>query len=107
MGDLERDALVLRAVGGQLRGAEVLPTGTEVHVAVEATRDREELRALDSGRVVLEALLLRPGRHLRLQLRAERLLRGRTLVREDAHREDDENRGDDRHRPAREATLGP
>src|ERR1044072_335830 len=92
--DLERNALVLRAFGRQVRRAGETAAGAFVGMAVEATRDGEEIRARDRRLVVREALLLGPRRHKRLQLRAERLLRRRTLVREHAHRDDDEDRRD-------------
>ena len=50
--DLEGDALVLRALGGELRRAEVVPAVAQVRVAVQAARDREELGARRSRRLV-------------------------------------------------------
>src|SRR5581483_5941459 len=81
--DLELDALVLRTFRRELGRAEVLAAVAEVRVAVEAAGDREQLRAGDRLRVPGEALLLRPCRHVPDELRAERLLRRRALVRED------------------------
>ena len=45
--DLEGDALVLRALGGELRRTEVVPAVAQVRVAVQAAGDREELAARD------------------------------------------------------------
>ena len=55
--------------------------------------------------IVREALRLGPLGNGRLELRAERLLGRRALVGQRAHREHDDDRGDDRHRPPREAPL--
>src|SRR5262249_1399194 len=80
--NLEVDALVLRTLGrevGRTRGAAADPL---VRVAVRAADHREQVRAGDRLRVVLESLLLRPGRNERLELAAERFVRGRALVRE-------------------------
>src|SRR5579885_426941 len=96
--DLEGDALVLRALRGEVRRAEVVAAGPVVGVAVEAAGDREEPGARDRGRIVRKALRLRAARHLREQLAAERLLRGRALVGEHAHRDDEGSRR--RSRPA-------
>ena len=75
-------------------------------MAVRAAALGEELRARHRRRVVREALLLRPLRHLDDELRAERLLRGRALPREHAHREDHEHRRDHRHRAVQRPALG-
>src|SRR5712691_2678837 len=105
--DLEVDPLVLRTLGGKVRRPELRPADTQIRVAVETTGLREQLRARDRGRVVREALLLRPRRHLAHELAAERLLRGRALVREHAHREDDEHGRDEGDRTPREPPLLP
>ena len=76
-------------------------------MAVEAARLGEQRRALDGDLVVGEALLLGPLRHERDRLGAERLLRGRALPGEHAHRDDDEDRGDERDRAAQDRALGP
>src|SRR3954469_3191330 len=92
--DLEVDPLVLRAFRSEIGRAEVRAAVAEVGVAVQTARDREQLRPGDRLLVPREALLLRPRRHMPDQLGAESLLRGRALVREDAHRDDDEDRRD-------------
>src|SRR5437762_14101423 len=79
--DLEREALVLRTLGRQVRRAREPTARAEVRVAVEAARDGEEVRARDRRRVVREALLLRPRRNQRLELGAKRFLCRRALVR--------------------------
>ena len=55
--------------------------------------------------VVGEALTLRPGGHGLHDLAGEGLLRRRALVRQDAHRDDDQDGGDHRNRAAREPAL--
>src|SRR5581483_9511922 len=50
MVDLELDALVLRALGGQVGRAEVRRAGAEVGVAVEAAHLREDVRPRDGVR---------------------------------------------------------
>src|SRR4051794_4934773 len=66
--DLEVDAFVLGAFGRQIGSAEVVTAVAEVRVAVETTRDSEQLRARDRLLVVREALLLRPARDVPEQL---------------------------------------
>ena len=83
MGDLEVDALVLRALGGQVGRAEVARAGAEVGVAVEAADLGEELRPRDRLRVVLRSPAPSPSSAPCVELRAERLLRGRALPGED------------------------
>src|SRR6478672_5535192 len=104
--DLELDALVLRALGGEIGRAEVRAARAEIGVAVRAARHREEVRARECLLVVLEALLLGPARDRRLDLAGDRLLRDRALVGENAHREHHQRGGHDRDRPAREPPLG-
>src|SRR5439155_22312798 len=60
VGDLEGDALVLRAFIAQVRRAEVVAADAKVGVAVEAADDGEELRAPNRLGVAGEVLLLRP-----------------------------------------------
>src|SRR3954465_2723572 len=103
--DLELDALVLRSLLGEVWRAEVRGAGAEVAVARHAARLREQLRAGHGLLVALEALLLRPARDRREHLGRDRLLRGRALVGEDAHRE---HRQRGRHHgdgPARKPAL--
>src|SRR5437879_598330 len=79
--DLEVDPEVLRADGGQVGRTEVRGADAVVGVARGAAGAREELRARDGVRrqvLVLDAL-----RHRRDHLAGERLLRRRTLLRED------------------------
>src|ERR671931_500711 len=103
--DLEGDALVLRALRSEFGRAWEPAAGAEVGVAVETARDREEVRPGDGLLVLREALLLRPRRHEGLQLRAERLLGSGALVREHAHRDDDDKRRDHGDGPPQQATL--
>src|SRR6185437_13260422 len=94
--DLEGDAEVLRADVREHRGAEVVAAVGLVGVAVQAARLGEQLAAGERVLVVREALILRPGRDVADDLAAEGLLRRRALVREDAHRDDDQRRRDER-----------
>ena len=103
---MEGDALVLRAFCAQIRRPGEGAADAEVGVAVETAGDREQLGPGERLLIVLEALGLRPRRDLRDQLGAERFLRGRALVREHAHREHDQDRRDDRHRPPGQPALG-
>src|SRR5438034_6736575 len=83
--DLEGDALLLRALGAQVRRAELRAADAEVGVAVEAARRGEEQGAgFGLGR---QLLLLDPPRNRCLELGAEGFLGSRALVREHAHRE--------------------
>ena len=79
----------------QVRRTEVRASRPEIGVARRAARAREDRGACDRVLVVLEALALRPGGHGLHHLARERLLRGRSLVGEHAHREDDQYGGDD------------
>src|SRR5579871_6285727 len=83
--DLEEDPVVLRALGREVRSAQVVVPGAEVGVAVQAPDLGEQPRPRDGDRVVLEALLLRPRRDVLQLLRAESLLRDRAAVGEDCH----------------------
>ena len=65
----------------------------------------KSLRAGDRLRVVREPFLLRPGRDVPDDLRAERLLRRRALVGQHAHRDDGEDRGDQRDRAPQRAAA--
>src|SRR5207248_3300377 len=58
--DLERDALVLRALGRQVGRAEVVAADAVVRVAVEAADDGEQLRPGDRLGVAAQLLLLDP-----------------------------------------------
>src|ERR671930_819513 len=60
--NLERDALVLRALRSQFGRTWEPAAGAEVGVAVETARDREEVRPGDRLLVLREPLLLRPRR---------------------------------------------
>src|SRR5207237_1750806 len=79
VGDLELDALVLRALRREVRRAEVRGARAEIGVAGQAACLREQRRAGLGELVPCEALLLRPLRHLRDDLARERLPRGRAL----------------------------
>src|SRR5262249_13982447 len=103
--DLEGDPLVLRALRTEVGRTEIVTADAEVGVTIETADDREELRPLDGHRVVRETLLLRPRRHVRQVLHSERLLRGRALVGEYAHRDHCEDRGDHRDRPVERTAL--
>src|SRR5215217_7353785 len=70
--DLELDALVLRALLGQVRGTQVGRAGVEVGMAVRATRLGEENRARVGLVVPLEALLDLPARDRSLDLGRDR-----------------------------------
>src|SRR5262249_60841620 len=83
--NLEVDALVLRALGREVGGTGEAAADPLVFVAVRAADYREQVRAGDRLRVVLESLLLRPRRNERLELAAQRLVRSRALVGEHAH----------------------
>src|SRR5947209_1182771 len=72
---------------GQVRRAQVGRARAEVGVAGGTARLGEELRTGDGLWIPGEALPLRPGRHGLHDLARQRLLRGRALVGEDAHRE--------------------
>src|SRR6476646_11577957 len=71
--DLELDALVLGALGGEVRRAEVRAAGAEVGVAVRTARLGEQVGAREGLLVVLEALLLCPARDRCLHLARDRL----------------------------------
>src|SRR6266545_5260484 len=81
------EVLVLRLPDrGEIRCADVRGARAEVRVALQAADLGEDLRALlGFGRE--PALLLRPDRHRRDYLGAERLPRRRSLVGEHTHRE--------------------
>ena len=74
-------------------------------MALKAAGDGEELGAFDGFGVVGEALRLGPHRHQHDRLRGERLLRGRASVRQRPHRDHDDDRRDDRHRPPAQPAL--
>src|SRR4051812_24575993 len=80
-----------RADGREVRRAEVRRAGAQVGVTRSAAGARERRRAGNGCVVVLEPLALRPGRHRLDDLAGKRLLRGRALVRQHAHREDDQH----------------
>src|SRR5712691_460123 len=103
--DLEVDSEVLRADVGQIRSAELRAAGVLVRVTVQARGLRQQLRARDCRRVVGKAFLVRPRRHLAHELRRKRLLRRGALVRQDTHRDHDEDRRDDCDGPPREPAL--
>src|SRR3954467_3801567 len=88
------DAAPALADRREIRCAEVRAAGTEIGVAGSAARTGEDGRAGDCLLVVLEALLRCPTRYGLHHLARERLLRGRALVGQDAHGEDDEDRRD-------------
>src|SRR6476646_11151265 len=94
-----RHAEAALADGREVRRPEVRATGPEVRVARSAAGAREDYRTGDGVLVVLEPLALRPRRNRLHDLARERLVRRCTLIREHAHREDDEHRGDHRDRP--------
>src|SRR5437763_1522299 len=105
VGDLEGDALVLRALVAEVGRTEVVAADAEVGVAVEAADDGEELGTAHRLGVAREMLLLRPGRHVGEVLGAERLLRGRATVGEHPHRDHDEDGAD--HRDERHDRVVP
>ena len=101
--DLELFAAAFRALCGEVGRPEVRAARAEVGVAAHATRQGEDLGSLLP--VGGEVLLLDPLRDEREVLAAERLLRRRALVGQNAHRGDDEKRRDDRDRPAGDPPL--
>src|SRR4051812_16487417 len=105
MRDLERDALVLRPLGAQVRRAELRAAGVEISVAVETPGGREQQGSGDG--LLRQLLLLHPAGYRGFQLGAERFLRRRALVREDAHGERHEDRGNDRDRTPQQPALRP
>jgi len=85
----------LRPFGAEIGRTLVRAPGAEVRVAGGAAGAGEDLRAGDRFRIVREALPLGPGRDRLNDLARERLLRGCPFVRQDAHREHDEDCADD------------
>ena len=100
------DALVLRAFRGQVRVRRGCSGRRRCRCGSSRSRARRRASRRRSPARYPEALLLRPSSDVADQLRAERLLRGRALVGEHAHREHDEDRGDERDRPPQRPPLG-
>src|SRR5215210_5056070 len=106
--DVVLEELLRAALGSlvaQVGRALVRAPGAEVGVTGRAAGAREDLGAFESLLVVGEALTLRPRRYCLDHLTRQRLLRGRALVGEHTHREDDQHGADDGHRTTREPAL--
>src|SRR6476660_6052596 len=87
--------VALRPFGAEVTRALVRAAGAEVRMTGRAARARADLGTATRVRVVAEPLALRPGRHRLDVLARERLLGGCVFERQDAHRDDDQDRADD------------